>query len=192
MAKRYPGAVILPDDTVFVTNGSKKYRANDSLTSEIYHPDTNTFTPAADPSIGRDYHAQYLLLPDARVAAIGSNPLRDNNYFETRVSIYSPPYLYRGERPAVAGAPTHVARGKPLTFAVSGSVAKVRLIRPGSYTHVTDCEQRSIWLDITWQSTGSVTVAVPENPNLVPTNWYMLFVVSPEGIPSTAAWVHLH
>jgi Domain of unknown function (DUF1929) len=189
--KRYPGAVILPDDTVFVTNGSKQYRADDTRTSEIYHPDTNSFSPAADPHIGRDYHAQYLLLPDGRVVAIGSNPLRDNNYFETRVSVYSPPYLFQGPRPSIVGVATRLARGRQATVTVSGSVATVRLIRPGSYTHVTDSEQRSIALPITRQTGSTVTVTIPENPNVVPPNWYMLFVVSGAGVPSTAAWVHV-
>ncbi|MGF7237585.1 MAG: galactose oxidase-like domain-containing protein [Frankia sp.] len=189
--KRYPGAVILPDDTVLVTNGSTRYRADDSRTSEIYDPADNSFRPAADPYIGRDYHAQYLLLPDGRVVAIGSNPLRDNNYFETGVSVYSPPYLFQGPRPSIVAAPTKVARGRTLTFTASGPVAKVRLMRPGSYTHVTDTEQRSIALPIVRQPGETVTVTIPENPNLVPTNWYMLFVVDGAGRPSTAAWVHV-
>ncbi len=52
---RYLNSVILPDDTVFTTGGSRDYRgkgASDILRSQIYHPDTGTFTRAADPRVG--------------------------------------------------------------------------------------------------------------------------------------------
>ncbi|SBW22185.1 galactose oxidase-like domain-containing protein [Protofrankia symbiont of Coriaria ruscifolia] len=190
-AKRYPGAVVLPDDTVLVSGGSTAYRAKDSLTAEIYHPDTNSFTPAADPHVGRDYHSEYLLLPDGRVAVFGSNPLSDENVFETRVEVYSPPYLYKGERPKISLVPTEITRGSTITVASSQPAAKVRLIRPGAYTHVTDTEQRSVALPIVQQTAGSITLDVPENSNLLPPDWYMLFVTNDEGVPSVATWVHV-
>jgi hypothetical protein len=191
VAKRYPGVVTLPDDTVLVSGGSERYRAKDSLTAEIYHPDTNTFTQAADPLVGRDYHSSYLLMPDGRVAVFGSNPLTEDNYFETRIEIYSPSYLYRGERPVIRSAPTTVTRGSTIDLSVSQQVSKVRLIRPGAYTHVTDTEQRSVALPVVRQADGSVTVTVPENPNLLPPDWYMLFIDNGDNIPSVATWVQV-
>ncbi|WP_322759834.1 kelch motif-containing protein [Frankia sp. Cr2] len=190
-AKRYPGAVILPDDTVLVSGGSTAYRAEDSRSAEIYRPDTNTFTAAADPHVGRDYHSEYLLLPDGRVAVFGSNPLSDDNAFETRVEVYSPGYLYRGERPKIVAAPTRITRGSTITLASSQPVAKARLIRPGAYTHVTDTEQRSVALPIVQQADSSITLSVPRNPNLLPSDWYMLFVTNGDGVPSVAAWVQV-
>ncbi|MEX5632504.1 galactose oxidase-like domain-containing protein [Parafrankia sp. FMc2] len=191
VAKRYPGVVILPDDTVLVSGGSTAYRGKDSRTAQLYHPDTNTFTPAADPLVGRDYHTSYLLLADGRVAVFGSNPLSDDNFFETRIEIYTPPYLYRGERPVIRSAPSTVTRGSTISLSVSQDVAKVRLIRPGAYTHVTDTEQRSVALPVTGQANGTVTVGVPDNPNLLPPDWYMLFVDNGAGIPSVATWVQV-
>jgi hypothetical protein len=191
VAKRYPGVVVLPDDTVLVSGGSRGYRAKDTLTAEIYHPDTNSFTPAAEPHVGRDYHSGYLLLPDGRVAVFGSNPLSDDNFFETRVEIYSPSYLYRGDRPVIRSAPTSVTRGTTISLAVSQQVSKVRLIRPGAYTHVTDTEQRSVALPVVGQAGGNVTVSVPENPNLLPPDWYMLFADNGDNIPSVATWMHV-
>jgi hypothetical protein len=189
--KRYPGVVVLPDDTVLVSGGSQGYRARDSLTAQIYHPDTNTFTTAADPHVGRDYHSEYLLLPDGRVAVFGSNPLTEDNRFETRVEVYSPPYMFRGDRPAIRSAPGTTRPGTTMTLRVSGGTAKVRLIRPGAYTHVTDTEQRSVALPILRTAGGTVTVSVPANPNLLPPDWYMLFVDNGAGVPSTASWVHV-
>ncbi|WP_368861194.1 galactose oxidase-like domain-containing protein [Frankia sp. AgB32] len=189
--KRYPGAVVLPDDTVLVSGGSRRYRAKDTLTAEIYNPVTNTFRQVADPHVGRDYHSEYLLLPDGRVAVFGSNPLSDDNTFDTRVEVYSPPYLYAGTRPVVQGAPTAVTRGTTISFRTSQQVGKVRLIRPGAYTHVTDTEQRSVALPITAQSNGTVTVSVPANPNVLPGDWYMLFVDNGANVPSVATWVQV-
>ncbi|CAO5188786.1 Galactose oxidase-like Early set domain-containing protein [Frankia sp. AiPs1] len=189
--KRYPGAVVLPDDTVLVSGGSRRYRAKDTLTAEIYNPTTNTFRKVADPHVGRDYHSEYILLPDGRVAVFGSNPLSDDNTFETRVEVYSPPYLYAGTRPVIRTAPNAVTRGTSLTLKVSQKVAKVRLIRPGAYTHVTDTEQRSVALPIASQADGTVTVSVPTNPNVLPGDYYMLFVDNGAGVPSVASWVHV-
>lgn len=191
VAKRYPGVVVLPDDTVLVSGGSKAYRGKDSLTAQIYHPDTNTFTPAADPLVGRDYHSSYLLLPDGRVAVFGSNPLSDDNFFEGRVEIYTPAYVYRGDRPVIRTAPATVTRGQTVTIGVSQKASKVRLIRPGAYTHVTDTEQRSVALPVVQQANGSVTVTVPQNANLLPPDWYMLFVDNGDNVPSVATWVQV-
>ncbi|WP_374629472.1 galactose oxidase-like domain-containing protein [Frankia sp. AgPm24] len=189
--KRYPGAVVLPDDTVLVSGGSRRYRARDTLTAELYNPATNTFRPVADPHVGRDYHSEYLLLPDGRVAVFGSNPLSDDNTFETRVEVYSPPYLYAGTRPVIRAAPNAITRGTSISLSVSQKVGKVRLIRPGAYTHVTDTEQRSVALPITSQVDGTVTVSVPENANVLPGDWYMLFVDNGANVPSVATWVHV-
>jgi hypothetical protein len=188
---RYPGAVVLPDDTVLVTNGSRGYRARDAHTAQIYHTATNTFVRAASPKVGRDYHAEYLLLPDGRVGAFGSNPLSTNDFFETRVEVYSPPYLFRGPRPIIHSVSEQITRGQQLMIDVSTRIAAVRLIRPASYTHVTDNEQRSVALDIVAQRGGTLAVNVPASTSLLPPAWYMLFVVDPGGVPSTAAWVHV-
>ena len=78
-----------------------------------------------------------------------------------------------------------------MTLRVSGGAAKVRLIRPGAYTHVTDTEQRSVALPILRTAPDTVSVGVPANPNLLPPDWYMLFVDNGAGIPSVASWVHV-
>ncbi|QFR00369.1 DUF1929 domain-containing protein [Streptomyces phaeolivaceus] len=37
----------------------------------------------------------------------------------------------------------------------------------------------------------SITVDVPDDRNLVPPGWYMLFVTDGEGMPSKAKWVQV-
>jgi hypothetical protein len=201
---RYLNSVILPDDTVFTTGGSSDYRGkrgSDILKADVYHPDTNTFTPAADPTVGRDYHSEALLLPDGRVVTLGSNPLYGNKqdtgpqFFEQRIEIYTPAYLYQqGPRPSVGAGPTQLRLGETARFATSaaGELAYARLMRPSSVTHATDVQQRSIALPMTRAADGSgVSVTIPGNSALVPPGWYMLFVVNRSGVPSVARWVQV-
>lgn len=193
---RYLNSVILPDDTVFTTGGSHDYRskgASDILKAQIYDPAKNTFVPAADPTVGRNYHTEALLLPEGRVAVFGSDPLFADKadsrpgHFDQRVEVFSPPYLHRGERPDLApGGRTEVEHGNEVVLRTADPtrISRVRLIRPGSATHVTDFDQRSVALDITRRAGGTLTVRVPDDPSLVPSGWYM--AVDERGIPSPA------
>ncbi|MFI2432420.1 galactose oxidase-like domain-containing protein [Streptomyces sp. NPDC018693] len=198
---RYPQVSVLPDDSVLVSGGSEDYRGrgdSDVLQARLYHPDTNAFERVADPLVGRNYHAGSLLLPDGRVLFFGSDSLfgdRANTKpgeFEQRVEIYSPPYVFQGERPELGAGPERIARGASGTFLSQDarSIRKVRLIRPSASTHVTDVEQRSVALGFTTAG-DRVTVTVPGNRNLVPGGWYMLFVTDERGVPSVARWVRV-
>ncbi|ARX88282.1 hypothetical protein SMD44_07769 [Streptomyces alboflavus] len=104
-------SVILPDDTLFTTGGSRGYRgrgASDILRAQIDHPATNTFTRAAAPTVGRNYHTEALLLPDGRVAVFGSDPLFADKA-DSRPAVSSsesslrPAYLHRDDRPRLEG-----------------------------------------------------------------------------------------
>ncbi|MGP4112027.1 galactose oxidase-like domain-containing protein [Streptomyces sp. 4N509B] len=201
---RYLNAVILPDDTVLTTGGSEDYRGrgdSDILAAQFYDPRTNAFTPAADPTVGRNYHAAALLLPDGRVATFGSDPLfgdeanTTEGEFERRVEVFTPPYLQgeRGERrPELGRGPSHVEPGGEATFATRHPerIESARLMRPSAVTHTTDVEQRSVRLGVT-RGEGEVTLSVPDDPSLVPPGWYMLFVTDGEGTPSEAVWVQV-
>ncbi|TDU03985.1 uncharacterized protein DUF1929 [Streptomyces sp. 846.5] len=200
---RYLSSVILPNDTVLTTGGSHDYRGkhgSDILKANIYHPDTNTFSLAADPTVGRDYHSEALLLPDGRVVTMGSNPLFGNKqdvggqFFEQRIEIYTPAYLYHGARPAVTGGPAAVSRGQSAAFTTTvptaGGIGTARLMRPSSVTHATDVQQRSIALDVT-RTPGGFTTTIPSNAGLVPSGWYMLFITDRNGTPSVARWVQV-
>ncbi|MEU1667849.1 kelch motif-containing protein [Streptomyces sparsogenes] len=197
---RYPSSVILPDDTVLTTNGSGDYRGrggSNVLRAEIYDPRTNTSRGVADPLVGRNYHSGALLLPDGRVMTFGSDSLFSDDAntkpgtFQQQIDLYTPPYLFRGARPALADtAPRTLRRGATTTYRAryASAIQRVRLIRPGSFTHVTNVEQRSIAVDFI-TSGDSVSVRIPDDPSLVPPGWYMLTVVDDQGIPSEAVWV---
>ncbi|GAA4587774.1 hypothetical protein BJY16_008333 [Actinoplanes octamycinicus] len=202
---RYLSTVVLPDDTVLTSGGSAGYRGgpyrgrnrSDLLTAQIYDPYRNVFRTAAAPTVGRDYHSEALLLPDGRVVTLGSDPIYDRSgknpgVFEQRVEIYSPPYLFRGARPAIVGGPDEVARGHTVSFGTwdADRIRTARLVRPGAVTHGTDVDQRSVALPIR-RAPGGIMVQIPRERGLVPSGWYMLFVTDTRGIPSPATWVHV-
>ncbi|HET9381010.1 MAG TPA: kelch motif-containing protein [Streptomyces sp.] len=201
---RYLNSVIMPDDSVFTTNGSKDYRgrsASNILKAQFYDPRSNTFREAAEPMVGRNYHSEALLLPDGRVVTFGSDPLFDDQqntklgHFEQRMEIFTPPALHRaaaGTRPALKDGPATLDARHRVTFRTAHPerVVAARLMRPSAVTHTTDVEQRSVRLGVTKRGT-SVTFEVPEDRALVPPGWYMLFVTDEKGTPSRAKWVHV-
>ncbi|MDX3696830.1 kelch motif-containing protein [Streptomyces europaeiscabiei] len=200
---RYLNSVLMPDDTVFTSNGSADYRgrsASNILTAQFYDPESNSFRGAAAPRVGRNYHSEALLLPDGRVATFGSDPLYDDRrntklgHFEQRMEIYTPPLLhkYGRKRPVLGDGPQEVDAKGRATFATAHPerVADARLMRPSAVTHSTDVEQRSIALEVT-RTRDSVTVDVPGDRTLVPPGWYMLFVTDGEGTPSKAKWIQV-
>ncbi len=93
-------AVALPDGRVLETGGSMHMRADDVHEASIFDPATNTFTPVNADPVGRDYHSEALLLPDGRRAGARVQPGRRVGN-EMRVSVYEPPYLFRGPRPVL-------------------------------------------------------------------------------------------
>ncbi|MEU9185863.1 kelch motif-containing protein [Streptomyces sp. NPDC048484] len=200
---RYLNSVIMPDDSVFTSNGAKDYRgrgASNVHKAQFYDPRTNSFRTAASPKVGRNYHSEALLLPDGRIATFGSDPLYDDQqntklgHFEQRMEIYTPPALHRHgkNRPVLGDGPQEVDGAGRATFATRHpeQVVSARLMRPSAVTHTTDVEQRSIALGLT-RTRNSVTVDVPKDRTLVPPGWYMLFVTDGDGTPSEAKWVQV-
>lgn len=203
---RYPNVVITPDNKIIITGGSKEYRGkheSDLFECHVYDPATNKLTSLAEPTVGRNYHSEALLLPDGRIVTLGGNPLYGNKedtspgFFEQRIEIYSPPYLYHGKRPEITGGPREVARGSTVVFQTPdpNDIQTASLLRPAAVTHVTDVEQRSIALKVTTlalgKRRGAVIVTIPQGSGLIPAGWYMLFVTNRQATPSVARWVHV-
>ncbi|WP_225321064.1 radical copper oxidase GlxA [Streptomyces luteolifulvus] len=114
---RYPELSILPDDTVLITGGSQDYRgpsAENILQARIYDAKTGEMRRVADPEVGRNYHSGSILLPDGRVITFGGDSLFADKaktkpgVFESRLEIYTPPYLYRTSRPSPRYVRRHV------------------------------------------------------------------------------------
>ncbi|MFF5028356.1 galactose oxidase-like domain-containing protein [Streptomyces collinus] len=187
--KMYVSAVLLPDGKVLETGGGLHNRADPVYESSIYDPGGNTFDPvAADPE-SRGYHSSAFLLPDGRVMATGDNP--GNGTWNHNVSIYTPPYLYKGTRPAITSVINQEWKyGDTQRITVDRPIAKAELIRPAAVTHSSDPNQRFVDLPLS-VSGNNVDLNVTNNPNLAPPGWYMLFAVDAGGVPSVAKWVHL-
>jgi hypothetical protein len=203
---RYLNVVLLPDDTVFTTGGSSGYRGgehngrtrSDLFNAQIYKPLENVFATAAESTVGRNYHSEAILLPDGRVVTMGSDPLYDESgkgpgTFEKRIEVYSPPYLFRGARPVISDGPEQIKRGATARFTSpeAARITSARLVRPSAVTHVLDVDQRSVALEITPGPDGALDLSVPVTKGLVPSGWYMLFVLDDKGVPSVARWVQV-
>ncbi|MGW6475205.1 galactose oxidase-like domain-containing protein [Streptomyces nigra] len=187
--KMYVSAVLLPDGKVLETGGALHNRADPVYESSLYDPATGTFDPvAADPE-ARGYHSSAFLLPDGRVMATGDNP--GNGSWNHDVSIYTPPYLLKGERPAITSViDTEWSYGDTQRITVDRPIAKAELIRPAAVTHSSDPNQRFVDLPLSVDG-NNVDLNVTSNPDLAPPGWYMLFAVDAGGVPSVAKWVHL-
>ncbi|MDQ0850536.1 hypothetical protein QFZ65_002474 [Arthrobacter sp. B3I9] len=197
-------AVILPDRTVFVSGGSLKQESEPlaRLQSELYDPATDTWRLMATAQVPRLYHSTAVLLPTGQVVAAGGNPEGGSQAVfeppdpneEMRIEVFSPPYLFRGDRPLIKGAPSSSTYGVDIeiTTAEAGDIKWASLVRPGVTTHSFDTSQRLVDLEITSRDAETVTAKVPGNPNLAPPGWYMLFIVNQQGVPSEATWLSLH
>ncbi|MFI9764922.1 galactose oxidase-like domain-containing protein [Streptomyces sp. NPDC051963] len=187
--KMYVSAVLLPDGKVLETGGALHNRADPVYESSIYDPAANTFDPVAVDPEARGYHSSAFLLPDGRVMTTGDNP--GNGTWNHDVSIYTPPYLLKGERPTITSViDTEWTYGDTQRITVDRAIAKAELIRPAAVTHSSDPNQRFVDLPLSVDG-DNVDLNVTSNPDLAPPGWYMLFAVDANGVPSVAKWVHL-
>ncbi|KUM74639.1 galactose oxidase-like domain-containing protein [Streptomyces curacoi] len=187
--KMYPSVVLLPDGKVLETGGALHNRANPVYETSLYDPATNTFDPVAPDPEERGYHSSAFLLPDGRVMTTGDNP--GNGSWNHDVSVYTPPYLLKGERPKITSLiDTEWSYGDTQRITVDRPIAKAELIRPAAVTHSSDPNQRFVDLPLSVDG-NNVDLNVTSNPNLAPPGWYMLFAVDANGVPSVAKWVHL-
>ncbi|WP_354175940.1 galactose oxidase early set domain-containing protein [Arthrobacter nitrophenolicus] len=184
--KTYVNLLNLPDRTVLAANGARYNRSDNVMTAAIYQPATNSWTSIGADPVGRNYHSSAILLPDGRVAVLGSNPL-DNSY-DTRISVYSPRYMFNGTRPTITAAPGSAKYGQQMTLQTTGTIKAAQLMSPMSATHQTDTNARLVDLPMT-TSGGTVSATVPGNPNLLPPGPYMLTVLDTNNLPSIAKWV---
>jgi hypothetical protein len=207
--KMYVSAVALPNGNVLETGGSLHPRTENVHEASIFDPSTNSFTSVAADPVGRNYHSEALLLPDGRVIALGSNPADPETgaeSFETRVSVYEPPYLFKGERPtlnlidgeanSLAGDVTKTKQWEygtehTLSYSSSSPIASAVLIRPAAVTHSSDPNQREVQLPMEKNENGELAVSLTENDDIAPPGYYMVFLVNSKGVPSIARWVHV-
>jgi len=201
-------AVILPNGTVLAEGGSVNNESPDPAGkhADLYDPDSNTFTSGGTASYSRLYHSTALLLPDATVMSMGSNPGPRGNY-EPAVEIYTPAYLFdssdqliaAANRPNIIGVtPGMIGYGAPfsVTYTSTSPISSAVLVRPGSATHTFDMDQRLIGLcgpspQPPCNGSGTLNLTSPPNGNIAPPGYYMLFLLDSAGVPSVAQFIQL-
>jgi hypothetical protein len=179
----------VPDGTAYGIGGNAQdlYGSGEFETLHL-DPATQTWTNMAVQTVRRGYHSTALLLPDGRIMSAGDTGAGGG---AQQIDFYSPPYLFKGPRPAITSAPNQVDYGASFDIATSGpAVDSAVLMAPGSTTHAVEMNARRVQLSVTATPTG-FTATAPASPNLAPPGWYMLFVMTPDGIPSVATWVHV-
>jgi galactose oxidase-like protein/glyoxal oxidase-like protein/Big-like domain-containing protein/Kelch motif protein len=202
--RRHLNSTILPDGTVLITGGTTGGGFVDinpgdaARAAEVWDPKTNQWHTLASNSVMRVYHSVSLLLPDGTVLhgasgnalSGGSNPVPVPD--EANHEIFSPPYLFKGARPAIASAPATVSYGQIFTVSTpnAAQVTNVRWIRLGSVTHAFDMSQRANTLSFTRSDTG-VNVTAPIKASLAPPGYYLLFILNRNGVPSVGKIVRV-
>ncbi|SEU29373.1 galactose oxidase-like domain-containing protein [Stigmatella erecta] len=189
VARRHHNTTLLPDGTVLVTGGTRTGgfddRAGAVLHAELWDPETGQWTSLASESLYRGYHSTAVLLPDGRVLSAGGTG-------ESSAELFEPPYLFKGPRPTLTGAPDELLPGT--SFQVStpeaAQIKKVTLLALGSSTHAFDQNQRLLTLTHSVSADG-LRVSAPESNLLAPPGPYMLFLVNEAGVPSVARRVQV-
>ena len=194
-AKRaFTDAIVLPDGTVLVVGGDD-FTGPLSRTPELYDPVANTWTNMAPFAIERGYHSTTLLLPDGRVIISGGVDQGGPGLFgeSAAFEVWNPPYLFKTARPTIQTLPDSGAYGGQITMGYSSSVALSHVVihRPGSQTHSFSYNQISHPVTIDSNTGSSVRFTIPDNPNLLPPSYYMVFLMSTDGVPSVARWIRI-
>jgi hypothetical protein len=211
----YSSGVVLPTGEVLTVNGA----TTDEVVApgsgqpvpqaELFDPITRKWTPVATDSRNRSYHSTAALLPDGRVLVAGHAPINTfyggaSDFFKDNAgmtapesdptfSIYSPPYLFRGERPVITAVNPSVPYNQLLTIntTYAKDITTVALVRNPSVTHLVDGDQRTVDVPVVSRTDNSVTVSIPGN-TVLPPGPYMLFVNrnTPQGeVPSVSRQV---
>jgi hypothetical protein len=186
----------LPDGTVLAIGGETDKNggniANAVYQAELWSPQTRTWTTMAAMHTPREYHGTAILLPDARVLVSGMGADFGNVPNEMNAEFYSPPYLFKGARPAISQAPSQISYGTNFFVATpdAATITSAVLIRTGAVTHFFD--QNTRYVPVTFQqAAGGLTISAPASANFAPPGYYMLFIVNSSGIPSVAPFVQL-
>jgi hypothetical protein len=192
-ARRQLNTVVLPDGKVMAIGGTSGGGFNNftgtERSTEMWDPDKDEWTMMAGEQVERLYHSTAMLLPDGRILVAGGGlpgPTGGggDNY---NIEMYSPPYLFKGERPAITSMQDSIAYGE--RFQVKSpdkkTVSEAVLIRLPSVTHSINMEQRRVPLDMVKKG-KNFEVTAPANGNICPPGYYMFFLVNKKGVPSVA------
>ena len=191
--------VVLPDRSVVAiggSNGTSKaeglYASWDDHRSrqvDIRDPQTHQWRLGPAQQEDRAYHSTAVLLPDGRVLSGGDD--RPGMRTSDTGEIYSPPYLFRGDRPLIGAAPQKLGYGQAFRVGASGGATQAVLMAPGVTTHGTEMQARYVKLAVTRTNDTGLDLVAPPSGGVAPPGYYMLFLLNDKGVPSVARWVHV-
>jgi hypothetical protein len=187
-ARRQLNATLLPDGTVLVTGGTSAAGFSNPAgavhAAEQWDPSSGGWKLMASNRVNRVYHSTTILLPDGRVlhAGSGDGPGLPR---ELNAELFSPPYLFRGPRPALLSGPDVVAYGQEFLLATDDApqVVRVTLVRLSSVTHAFDQSQGFLELGIR-RVAGGLMVSGPSSGAVAPPGPYLIFLLNRLGVPS--------
>jgi hypothetical protein len=203
--RRHLNATVLPDHEVLVTGGLSGGTFNDLSTAvqeaEIWNPSNGRWTTLASAQRPRGYHAVSLLLPSGEVLHGASGDANVPIFLpnagtpyprEMNHEIFTPPYLFKGNRPTITSVPSTVTYGQSFTVQTpyAAQITSVTWIRLPSVTHAFDQNGRLNTLSFSRTSEG-LTVHAPASGNLAPPGHYMLFILNRNGVPSTGQIIRI-
>ncbi|HET9328730.1 MAG TPA: kelch repeat-containing protein [Candidatus Eisenbacteria bacterium] len=229
MARIEHNLVVLPTGKVLMTGGRRGFHNDhddaDTLTNpgvhqpQLWDPDLGPAGAwkgrgvlAEDPA-RRGFHSTALLLPDARILSLGSNP---PSAFRFLATVYCPPYLFNpggslAQRPTITAWHDSAGYNLPMPIWTESpdSIVSVCMIRPGAVTHSHNQDQRYLQLEFQVVTRApeqgcpqkEIVATTPLNANYAPPGDYLLFVikrspfdrVAPADtvVPSVGQWVRM-
>lgn len=207
LGRSFQNTVLLPDESMVAIGGGIGFTGSNGNWTidpsgerrrvEIFDPATRTWRLGPAQIEDRSYHSVALLLPDGRIWSSGDDryPLSGGEKSRSETAeIYSPPYLFRGPRPEFASAPTQTKYNHEISVRMSGVAAQAEkfvLMAPGATTHGADMQQRSVPLRVERRNGTDFTLRAPPRSEMAPPGHYMLFALSPDGVPAVARWIRL-
>jgi Domain of unknown function (DUF1929) len=173
-----------------------------SFTLQLFDPEDGSVRRLVETKVPRHDHSTVALLADGSVLILGGNATdlalavnpEATQAGVPNAQIYKPPYFFGGERPAIEEAPDKLQYGKNFLVSIADEgtqeVGSVVLQRIGPVTHNWDWGNRHVklWFE---QDEQRLKVSSPAAPGLAVPGYYLLFVVSKDGVPSHARVVHL-
>ncbi len=195
-----------PDGTVHVdvVPDNKEYYALAKLTTK---PQIKGSGKAVSEKDYNQFLEEYYKSPESYFAQLDDSSIDPVPFAPAeiwQVEIFNPPYLFKdGSRPEIATGPQTLKHGEASKVTVKnvdidsdsdrGSLVMVKL---GTITHSFDYGQRLADLsiqEIINNGDGSYTIdfTAPENANLYPPGYYMMFYLNSNGKPSVAKMVRL-
>lgn len=192
--RSFHNVTMLPNGKALAIGGSttvNDFSTTGTQTAEEWDPTTNTWTQLASPARPRMYHSVSILLPDGRVLSAGGGRLAPAPD-QLNAQIYSPSYMFRGARPTITSAPNTIGHNSTMDVVSpnASDISKVTFVNLASVTHTADWNQRFMELPFT-RNGDTLTVNTPANANFAPENYYMVFLVNADGVPSEAKIVKL-